>query len=101
MQRYDVENDKYCETDHNMSKLSESVKRNVFNLNNVGDSISNINVAPRYKCYKTEFVINSGVKFRENSNFDDNQLFRDIICRAEKIMFLDECYCTHNIHSKF
>ena len=46
------------------------------------------------------FIINSGAKFRENFNFDDNQFFRDIISQTEKILFLDECYYTFNIHSK-
>lgn len=91
--RYVVENGGNCETNHyNMSELSEFVKGDVFNFNDIGDLIFNINVAQWCKCYKTEFVINSGVKFRENSNFDDNQFFEDIISQAEKILFLDECY---------
>ena len=97
---YDIEKDEYCETDYNMSKLSEFAKGDVSNFNDIGDLIFNINVAPWCKCYKTEFVINSGAKFRENSNSDDNQFFRDIISQAEKILFLDECYYTYNIHSK-
>ena len=73
---YDAEKDEYCETDYyNMSKLLKFVK-----------------------CYNTEFVINSGAKFQENSNFDDNQFFGNMIFQAEKILFLDECYYTGFVH---
>lgn len=62
---YDVENDEYCERNHNnMSELSEFVKGDIFNFNDIGDLIFNINVVPWYNCYKTMFIINSGAEFR-------------------------------------
>lgn len=98
---HNVETDEYSETDYyNMTKLSKFVGDKIFNFKDLGELIFSINVTPWCKFYNTEFIINSGAKFRENSKFHDNNFFWDIIFQAERIMFLDEFYYTQNIHSK-
>lgn len=99
--RHDLKTDEYFEIDYyNMSRLSSFVKDEVFNFRDIGDLIFNFNVTPWCKFYNTEFIINSGAKFRENSKFHDNNFFWDIIFQAKRILFLDEFYYTQNIHSK-
>lgn len=98
---YDFENDFFYETNYyNMPKLSEYVKDDVFDFNKIGKLIFNINVTPWCKFYKSEFILNSGAKFRENSKFHDNQFFWDIIFYAKRILFLDEFYYIRTRHSE-
>ncbi|MEE0942222.1 MAG: glycosyltransferase [Methanobrevibacter sp.] len=97
---HDIETDEYSETDYySMSRLS-GFGGKVINFRDLGELIFYINVTPWCKFYNTEFIINSGAKFRENSKFHDNQFFWDIIFQSDRILFLDEFYYTHNIHSK-
>ena len=99
--KHDVETDNIFETDYyNMYHILKHVKDNVFNFKDLGNLIFNINVTPWCKFYNTEFVVNSGAKFRSQSKFHDNQFFWDIIFQADRIYFLDEFYYTQNIHSK-
>ena len=98
--KYDVNEKKLFEHYYyNMAPLS-NFKDKVFNFKDLDNLIFNINVTPWCKFYNTEFVINSGAKFRSQSKFHDNQFFWDIIFQAERIYFLDEFYYTQNVHSK-
>ncbi len=98
--KYDCVQKKLFEHDYyNMVQLLK-FKDKVFNFNDLGDLIFNINVTPWCKFYNTEFVLNSGAKFRSKSKFHDNQFFWDIIFQAERIYFLDEFYYTQFVHSK-
>ena len=98
--KYDCVQKKLFEHDYyNMVQLLK-FKDKVFNFNDLGDLIFNINVTPWCKFYNTEFVLNSGAKFRSKSKFHDNQFFWDIIFQAERIYFLDEFYYTQIVHSK-
>ena len=79
--KYDCVQKKLFEHDYyNMVQLLK-FKDKVFNFNDLGDLIFNINVTPWCKFYNTEFVLNSGAKFRSKSKFHDNQFFWDIISK--------------------
>ena len=98
--KHDVKTGKYFETDYyNMKNLSNFVKDKVFKFDDIGNLIFGINVTPWCKFYNTQFILNTGAKFRENSKFHDNKFFWEILFQAEKIFFLDKFYYTQNIHS--
>lgn len=98
---YDVDGDEYYETEYyNMSGLLEIVGDNVFNYEDLGKYIFRINASTCSKFYNRQFVVECGARFRENSKFNDNQFFWDIIFSAERIYFLDEFYYTRTRHSK-
>lgn len=82
---------------YNMALISK-FKDSVFNFKDLKDLIFSINVTPWCKFYNTQFVLNSGAKFRRASKFHDNQFFWDIIFQAERIYFLDEFYYTQTVH---
>lgn len=97
--RYDVIEKRCYETDYySMPILSKHVGENVFSFKDLDNLIFNISVTPWCKFYNTEFVLNSGAKFKSSSKFNDNQFFWDIIFQAERIYFLDKFYYTKNIH---
>ena len=92
---YGVEKDHYFETEYqNMSQICNKVKDNVFSYRDLGNLLFDFNVSPWCKFYNSEFVKNTGAKFRENSKFHDNQFFWDIIFKAERIYFIDKFYYT-------
>lgn len=95
---YDVVNDVTFEKDfYSMPSISGRVKDKVFNFRDVSDLIFDINVTPWSKFYNAEFVIQSGAQFKNNSKFNDNQFFWDIIFQAERIYFLDEFFYTRTV----
>ena len=92
---YGVEKDHYFETDYqNMKTISNRVQNNVFNYEDLGDLLFDLNVSPWCKFYNHEFIKKTGARFREHSKFHDNQFFWDIIFKAKRILFIDEFYYT-------
>ena len=99
--KYDVDKKTLFEHDYyNMDPLSNFVKDDVFNFNDLGDLIFRINVTPWCKFYNSKFILGSGARFKNSSKFHDNQFFWDIIFQAQRIYFLNEFYYTQNVHSK-
>jgi len=95
---YDVVKNVSFEKDfYSMPAISKRVKDNVFNFNDVLDLIFEINVTPWSKFYNAEFVTSSKAQFKNNSKFNDNQFFWDIIFQAERIYFLDEFFYTRTV----
>lgn len=92
---YGVEKDHFFETEYqNMSTIYNLTYDRVFNYKHLGDALFDFNVSPWCKFYNSEFIKNTGARFRENSKFHDNQFFWDIIFQAERIYFIDEFYYT-------
>lgn len=99
--KYDVDKKTLFEHDYyNMDPLSNFVKDDVFNFNDLGDLIFRINVTPWCKFYNSKFILGSSARFKNSSKFHDNQFFWDIIFQAQRIYFLNEFYYTQNVHSK-
>lgn len=84
---------------YSMEKLKAFGEGKVFSCDDLGDLIFDISVTPWCKFYNTQFVLDSGARFLENSIFHDNQFFWEVLFNARRMTFIDGFYYTRRRHS--
>lgn len=80
--------------------FSKRLEGKCFDWQQTKDFLFNIAVVPWNKIYKSEFLKNSGLKFVEEVNFEDNIFFTETFLKAKRVNFTRAALVNYRYFSK-